>query len=132
MVKNMKNNKGFTLIELIATIGIIILVGLVIVNNMTGVLSKRNDEEYERFKRELEDGACIYVETELKRDARNTCKSSGCTVTIDDLISKGYIDDDLKDPSNGHKVIEYKNDYKVTVEWENDVKTCKISNQENS
>ena len=38
----MKNNKGFTLIELIATIGIMILIGLVIVNNMTGVLSKQH------------------------------------------------------------------------------------------
>ena len=123
----MKNNKGFTLIELIATIGIMILVGLVIVNNMTGILSKQHDEEYESFKKELEDGACIYVETKLDREARDNCKKNGCTISVDDLIQEGYIDDDLKDPSTGDLVTSNKEKYKVNVSWVDNVKTCTVN-----
>ena len=60
MVKNMNNKKGFTLIELITTIGLMILVGLVIVTNMSGILSKQNDEEYENFKKKIQALSCIF------------------------------------------------------------------------
>ena len=123
----MKNNKGFTMIELIATIGIMILVGLVIVNNMTGILSKQHDEEYERFKSELEDGACIYVETFLDRDARDNCKRNGCAISVDQLIKSGEIDDNLKDPSTGELITNNKEKYKVNVRWVDNVKTCTMN-----
>lgn len=128
----MKNNKGFTLIELIATIGIMILIGLVIVNNMTGVLSKKHDEEYNRFRKELEDGACIYVETVFTSEEKSNCKSHGCTISVDDLIARGYIADDLKDPSKDSKseealVVKNKEKYKVQVRWVNNVKTCTVN-----
>lgn len=123
----MKNNKGFTLIELIATIGIMILIGIVIVNNMTGILSKQNDQEYESFKKKLEDGACIYVETVFSNGERTNCKNHGCTISVDNLIERGYIEDTLKDPSTGELVTSNKNKYKVNVRWIDNVKTCTVN-----
>lgn len=123
----MKNNKGFTLIELIATIGIMILIGIVIANNMTGILSKQHDEEYNRFIKELEDGACMYVETVFNNEERNNCKNYGCTISVDSLIERGYIEETLKDPNTGDVVTKNKEKYKVNVHWENNVKTCTIN-----
>lgn len=127
MVKDMKNNKGFTLMELIATIGIMILIGVVIVNNMSGILSKQHDEEYASFKKELEDGACIYVETVFTAEERNSCKNYGCIVSVDNLVERGYIADSLKDPSTGELVINNKEKYKVNVSWIDNVKTCQMN-----
>lgn len=130
MVKNMKNNKGFTLIELIATIGIMILIGLVIVNNMTGVLSKQHDEEYKSFKKELEDGACIYVETKWDSSKRSNCKASNnCTVSIDELIKAGFIDENLKNPNNEEEIKNNQDKYKVKVYWTDNVKICEMNGE---
>lgn len=123
----MKNKRGFTLIELIATIGIMVLIGIVIVNNMTGLLSKQNDEDYANFLKELEDSACIYVETKLTSEQRSDCRNSGCIVEVTQLIETGYIEDTLKDPSNGDFVKDYPDKYKVKVHWVDNVKTCEIN-----
>lgn len=124
----MKNNRGFTLIELIATIGIMILIGLVIVNNMSGILSKQNDEDYKTFKKKLEDGACIYVETKWDDNKRKNCKlNNACSISVEELIKEGYIEDNLKDPSTGVLVTSNKDKYKVNVRWIDNVKTCSIN-----
>ena len=123
----MKNNKGFTLIELIATIGIMILVGIVIVNNMSGLLSEQNDTEYNNFKKNLEESACIYVETKWDTTTRSNCKkNNNCSVSVDDLITSGLIDENEKDPNTEELITNNKNKYKVNVRWVDNVKTCKM------
>lgn len=124
----MKNNKGFTLIELLATIGIMILIGLVIVNNMTGILSKQQDEEYNTFKKKLEEGACMYVDTKWESEYRKNCKiNNNCSVSIGQLIEVGYIEEDLKNPNNNESVVNNQEKYKVKVTWKNNVKTCEMN-----
>lgn len=124
----MKNNKGFTLIELLATIGIMILIGLVIVNNMTGILSKQQDEEYNTFKKKLEESACIYVDTKWESEYRKNCKNNNnCSVSVQQLIEVGYIEEDLKNPNNNESVVNNQEKYKVKVTWKNNVKTCEMN-----
>lgn len=122
---NMKKN-GFTLLELIVTISLVAVVGVVISANVLGMFSDQEDQDYEEFVKKIEESACMYVETSFDSTKRSNCKRNGCMVTIDDIISKGYIADDLVDPSTGEKVINNKNKYKVNVTWPNDVKTCKM------
>ena len=122
-------NKGFTLIELIVTIAIMALIGVVISTNMLGLFSNEEDKKYEEFISQIEDAACIYVETVWSDSTRTNCRATNnCTVTINQLIQKGYISDDLKDPSTGLLVTSNQNEYKVTVSWVNNVKTCSIDN----
>ena len=124
----MKNNKGFTLIELIATIGIMILIGIVIVNNMSGLLSEQNDAEYNNFKKNLEESACIYVETKWEVDERSNCKrNNNCSISIDNLITSGLIDEDLKDPTTEEYIRENQEKYKIDVRWVDNVKTCTMN-----
>ena len=124
----MKNNKGFTLIELIVTIGIMILIGMIIVNNMSGLLSEQNDTEYDNFKKNLEESACIYVETKWDTTKRSSCKSNNnCSITVDELIQEGLIEENLKDPKTEELITNNKNKYNVNVRWVDNVKTCTMN-----
>ncbi len=115
------NNKGFTLVELIVTIGIMALVGVVIAANMTGMFAKEEDNSVEAFKKQLEDAACILSE---RATYRNLCQS-GCTINASELISNGLIDENIKDPRNNTKIKD--GGYQVKITWQNKVKTCKFS-----
>jgi hypothetical protein len=106
-----------------------IIIGLVISNNVVGLFSQQEDKEYDEFVKKIEDSACMYVETVWDSTTRSNCKASNkCTVTIDELITKGYIDDNLKDPSTAEYVTDNKDAYKVNVTWDkNNIKECKIN-----
>jgi len=116
-------NKGFTLIELIITIALMALVGIVISTNMVGLFSNEEDTEYENFIKEIEDAACVYIET---TGTKTTCRqNNGCKVTTNELISKGYIDEDLKDPTT-NELVKGNDNYSVNITWVNNEKTCTI------
>ena len=127
------NNKGLTMIELIVTIGLITLIGIVISTNMLGILSNEEDNEYESFVREIEEAACMYIETANDStgtylNARIACMNSynnsgvrGCNVSINKLVEAGYLEDDLVDPSTGELIEGTKS---VIISWEDDVKHC--------
>jgi len=132
------NNKGLTMIELIVTIGLITLIGIVISTNMLGILSNEEDNEYDRFVKEIEESACMYIETAYDSmntyaNARLACMKSqtynsinklvsGCNVSINELIESGYLDEDLIDPSTGSVIDSTK---KVIISWDDErVKHC--------
>lgn len=120
------NNNGFTLAELIVTIAIMALIGIVISTNMLGLFSSEEDKEYVAFVSKIEESACMYVETVFTESQRSDCRVNSCTISIEQLIQKGYISEDLKDPLTKNKVIDDKSKYEVKVFWKNNVKTCEI------
>ncbi|MCI9280329.1 MAG: type II secretion system protein [Bacilli bacterium] len=117
------NKKGFTLIELIITIGVMVLVGLVIVTNMTGLFSKNEDADYENFRKKIENAACIYAEKKEWEENKNKCKNhvvgANCVITTTTLIKAGLLEESLKDPNTGHYVKD-NSKYDVTVSWASD------------
>lgn len=117
----MRNKHGFTLIELLVTISIMVMVGLVIVTNMSGILSKNEDEDYEAFIKKIEDSACMYIE--LKGDKKGCRSTNGCSIPLSDLIKNGYIEENLKDPSTGNMIDKNET---VSISWPDNVKTCKF------
>lgn len=116
--------KGFTLVELIVTIGIMALIGVVISTNMLGLFDKQADKDYEEFVNRMEEAACMYLETDSTK--KNSCRnSSGCFITSAELIKKGYIDENQKDP-NTQELIKNNSDYDVKVCFKNNVKKCEM------
>lgn len=82
------SKKGFTLVELMATIGILAIMSLVIGVNITSILksTKQNEEDFD--KEQIEKAACVYYSSEnLNRN-----NSTNVNVTVKDLIDSGLLD----------------------------------------
>lgn len=102
----MHKRNGFTLIELIATIALMVLMGAIIVNNLNSLFSSREEEDVSDFKELLESAACTYIDLsdpQIKQK-KESCKTSGCTVTTSILITNSLLDEDLKNPMTGEKI----------------------------
>lgn len=81
------NNKGFTLVELLAVMVILISISLVTVASITSSLTRREEKEKEE-QIELAIGAAkIYFSLE---DDSDVC------VKVQDLITKNYLSSDKK------------------------------------
>lgn len=90
----MKNKKGFTLTELIVTIGLLALIGVVIITNMSGILEKNKDDNYANFVKAIEDAACTFIDLRVASNYVDvaSCKNgSGCTILVQNLISEGLL-----------------------------------------
>lgn len=118
----MKN--GFTMVELIITIGLITILGLVIVMNMGSNLSSKQEAQYEEFKHTLENAACVYIDLSVAKTLKQNCKTSGsCQVAVSSLLSQGLIEEsDLKDPTSGESIPNNKN---IKITYTNGKKECK-------
>ena len=119
--------KGFTLVELIITIGLISILGLVIVMNMGNTLSEEQETQYNQFKKTIEEAACTYIElnaakTDMGANIITTCRNSGCNVPIENILKAGLLkESDLKNP----KTQKYINSNEVVkITYPNKVKTC--------
>lgn len=124
-------NKGFTLVELIAVIVLIVLASTLIVVNMTGVQSDNIEVEIKKYKERVTAAGCQYIDMgkELVLSSgnnctasnsitsRDACKSSGCYVCLETLINEGLIDSDLVNPSTNKKAIDEKTAIRVHVYW---------------
>lgn len=88
--------KGFTLVEILAVIVIIGLLGLLITPKIKSIISSNREKSYKEIERRLEEAAGKYI-TENYIDS----SVNEITITKDDLINNNYIDEiyDLKDGS---------------------------------
>ena len=81
------NKKGFTLVELMATIGLLAIMSLVIGVNITSILktSKQNEEDFN--KKQIEKAACVYYSSEELNPSGST------NITVKNLIKSGLLDE---------------------------------------
>ena len=119
------NKKGFTLTELILTVGLLAVLGMVIVSNMSGLLEKNKDENYQAFVKTLEDAACTFVDLKAANNHPevSSCKSNnGCNVKVQYLLEEGLITEkQMINPKTNANV----KDKNVKVTYPNNLKTCK-------
>lgn len=127
------NNKGFTLVELIASILILMIISTIIVVNFSSVFSKSDDRKKSEIKRQLEDAACIYVDLSSNKafrdnssDCTHTSTQTTCYVSVTRLIEEGLIPDSIKDPADPDIVLsDTSNVYVKYLKNESTgVKTC--------
>ena len=108
------NNKGFTLIEIIAVITILALLGVIITINLSDTLKQTKQKKCEEFVKLIEDSACTYAGLSSKKVA---CNRSSCSpIKLKLLIEEGFIDEET-DPCTEKKIDTKKT---VTVTWNED------------
>lgn len=88
--------RGFTLIEMIAVIGLIGFLALLILPNIVNQLGSKKEEISETTKQ------LIYAATELYL-SDNNINSSG-SVTLDKLVESGYLKSPIDDVSCGGEI----------------------------
>ncbi len=119
----MKKN-GYTLIELIVTIGLIATAATIILLNVVGMKSNQDEDNSQRFKKAIEAAACSYIdmsETEIM-ELRNHCKSSSddrCKISLSTLLNDKYalVDIDLKDPETNCTAEKEKDKIYVKIDF---------------
>ncbi|MBO4245185.1 MAG: hypothetical protein J5892_00385 [Bacilli bacterium] len=121
----MKKN-GFTIAELLVTLGLIAIMGLIIVNNVVALSNRQDEKEYEEFKSRVEKAACVYAGL----DENNAeCGNKTCIVSVGTLISEGLIEDYVVNPKTQTEVDTSVNVY---VKYENGKRTCYYSEDNGS
>ena len=110
---DMKNKKGFTLIELIVVVAIMALLGTVITVSLTGTLQEANQDECDEFVREVEDAACVYSQLSNKKVI---CNRTDCApIKLSILVSEGMIESET-DACTGEAIDLNQT---VTITWDN-------------
>lgn len=132
------DSKGFTFIELIVAVGLLALLGVLIGTNMVGLQSKQMAKNYEGYKQQIADAACTYIESKsiiiyTNYSSSNTLNNSAstkqeclsnsgyCYVYTGDLITSGYLSEDLENPATANPVTDSEI---VKISFVKGVKTC--------
>ncbi len=112
----MKN--GFTLVELLAILVILGIITIVAVPSVITTNQKANENDYNEFKKTVENAAEVYIETHLEQ---KPTKDGMTTVSINNLIEVGLLNGNLINPKTNKTIDSEKNNATsfVTVENKN-------------
>ena len=129
------NKKGFTLVELIATIVVLALVVSISAYAITNIINSAKVKNYELLIKNIKDASeTYYQECKYSNNSGITCDD---TVTLQDLVNYGYLkgngtkDDKMKivNPKNNIDIgecsiaVKYENG-KLTIESMSDNNSC--------
>lgn len=115
------NKKGFTLIELIASVAIMVILSIIVTASISRISQKQDAKRYATFKEQIENAACVYIDLSTHRLMKEACYNN-CTVNVGTLINDGLLSSELVNPETEEPVDPTTN---VSVTWDNDgVKTC--------
>lgn len=104
------NNKGFTLVELLAVIVILLAISVIAIPNITASLERNKNKMSESQKKLIASSAELYISENKNTITYYSSFVAGtCCLSINTLESTGYLSsDDLKD-ANGNVISGYIN-----------------------
>ena len=119
----MKNKKGFTLVEILVSIGLLALLGSVIAISLNRVFKDNNKKHYNEYVEKIKSSAMLFVNNTV--DIINDLNDNSFKIiTIGDLIDNGYVNDSLVNPSTDEKVgkeekiqVSYDSDHELIVTY---------------
>lgn len=114
----MKNKRGFTLIELVAVVALLSIVGLVVVISVNKQLDNQEKRKYEIYRESILEAAELYVEPRRNMFPELSKLGDSTYVTAKEIISVNLLDSDLENPkTNGP--IDQNTRIKITVGKDN-------------
>ena len=119
----MRNTKGFTLVEVLVSIGLLALLGTVIAISLNKVFKDNNKMHYNEYVEKIKSSAMLFVNNSV--DIINDLNDDSFKIiTIGDLIDDGYVNDTLVNPNTNEKVdknekiqVSYDSDHELIVEY---------------
>ena len=94
-----ENKKGFTLVELIAVLAIISVLGVTVGLSMTKLSQNTKDNNNETLMKEVLSSAQAYC---MLASKKNEC-TNGANITIEKLVKNGNLDEKIYDKVNPAK-----------------------------
>jgi len=92
------NNKGFTLVEVIAAIVVIAIISLLVVPKVTTLIKEANTKSYNSLLSTIENGAKEYLYLNKDKIDKQIDANGESTVTILTLQEGGHVPLNLKNP----------------------------------
>lgn len=111
------NNKAFTLVELVGVVVVLALIFLVTYPNIVSLSKKEDNKQYDLMVKDL----CLAGETYIYENNIEITPNINITVSIQDLINYGLVDEELKDVKTGSYV---KDKYIIFIPDENKKLKC--------
>ncbi len=100
----MKNNKGFTLIELILIVSVLLIVVIMFSTNLEGILGNQANKAYDRFVNNIKVATSAYISTNVELDNDVKYGRGFAKVSIYDLIENGFLDKKIIDPRTDNPI----------------------------
>ena len=102
MSKQRKN--GFTLVEVIVTIILLVVIGTVVIFSVTNIGSANKDKEYEDLVAMVKSAATVYADSNPDTFNSLFVNKAFVYITLGDLIDDGLLDENLKNPYTEKKI----------------------------
>lgn len=110
------NKKGFTLIEILATVTIIGIISTIVSINIFKIIETKNIENTKDKEKIITEAACLYIELNENKHLKNQClTSSGCEISTNTLIAKGLLDETEIDEQQIIKITKTDNEKKCQI-----------------
>ena len=94
-------NKGFTLVELIATLIILSIIALIVTPNILVSISDYKNQVYDNNIQAIKGAAISWAADNVSDTHFPSDENISLLVTIEELIKEGHIDEHIKDLVNG-------------------------------
>lgn len=91
MIKNGK--RGFTLVELLAAITIMSAIATMVSINVVKIFEEKDKARENSKTNVIETSACVYIKLDKNKELKEICKTKGCTITANELIAQGLLDE---------------------------------------
>ena len=116
------NKKGFTLVELIATIVVLALVVSISAYAITNIINSAKEKNYELLIKNIKDASETYYQECKYKYSNNSGITCNDTVTLQELVNYGYL------KGNGTEDNEIDNKMKIVNPKNNkDIGECSIA-----
>ena len=109
------NKKGFTLVELLATIAIMTVIATVLTINILNIFEKRQEAADESLENIITTAANVYLELNKNEELKETCKINGCSISTDTLIKEGLLNEEDVDNSKVINIYYENNEQKYKI-----------------
>lgn len=127
----MKNQKGFTMIELLATLVIIAIISTLTITAFSSYIKTTKEQKLKISEDSIQEASILYVKEYKEVLEKNNTNNTYC-ITVEELIQKGYLKENILD--NQIKKISYikiyKNEDNLTYETSSLITSSDKYNQE--